>query len=88
MIDPDLLDTLLDGNIVIIISEGGETTFILNEEKVLENPEQAHQLARLYVCLEQPSFVLRSVIYIETHALYLWTSLAEWWDKVMGVERD
>ena len=88
MVDPDLLDTILDGNIVVIISEEGETTFILNEEKILDNPKQAKQFARLYICLEEPSWVLRSVIALETFFLYAWTTLTYWWDRMLGREED
>lgn len=82
MIDPDLLDTVLEGNILIVISEEGEVTFIMNDERVLNNPKQATQFTRLYLCLEEPSYVLRAVLFLEVSFVYLSTLVSDWWERV------
>jgi hypothetical protein len=70
-IEPELLDELLQGNVVVVVHEDGDVSVLMNEKKVAQNPKQLEMSMRMMLCSD-PSFMLKSVLLIEGFFHYLW----------------
>lgn len=78
--DKQLLKDLLDGNVVAVIHESGDVTFLMDDETMLENPDQAKMFSRFYLVIN-PSWVLRSILAIEGFFTYASTAIYDWFQN-------
>jgi hypothetical protein len=78
--DKQLLKDLLDGNVVAVIHESGDVTFLMDEETMLDNPDQSRMFSRFYL-VSNPSWVLRAVLSVEAFFTYASTAIYDWFQN-------
>ena len=61
-------------DVILILHQGGDTTFIINDENALTT-EQKELVIRFYMCIK-PSLFLRLFLLIEGFLTTIWASLA------------
>ena len=60
-----MLQELLEDNVVLIVHRDGDTTVLMNEETISNNPKQVEMSMRLLLVTD-PSIVLKAVLLIES----------------------